>query len=208
MASEPMTLAEFEREAVKRVRLAQQPDSVMNYERPEDVVGYGLRPLVLRLLAGERGRCAEALEADAGIYREARNHIRAAECVRAAHRIRKHGRLDMTCTPSPGTKPGTWHVLWLDEPETHYWAGDLWGLSPRDSRTRSPEEMARTGWRYAGPAPALPEPPQTAQEIARLQIQRIENGYYGISTAPDILVALHSIAGIARCEARIGELRG
>jgi len=56
VASEPMTLAEFEREAVKRVRLAQQPDSVMNYERPEDVVGYGLRPLVLRLLAGERER--------------------------------------------------------------------------------------------------------------------------------------------------------
>jgi len=49
---------------------------------------------------------------------------------------------------------------------------------------------------YAGPTPALPEVPQTAQEIARREIQRIEGGYYGISTAPDILVALHSIAGM------------
>jgi len=38
--------------------------------------------------------------------------------------------------------------------------------------------------------------PQTAQEIARREIKRIEDGYYGISTAPDILVALHSIAGM------------
>ena len=44
------------------------------------------------------------------------------------------------------------------------------------------------------PIQPAPEPPQTAQEIARLQIKRIESGYYGISTSPDILAALHRIA--------------
>ena len=59
--AEPMTLAEFEQAAVARVRLAQEPDGAGNYESAEDIVRYGLRLLLLRLLAGERQRCARAV---------------------------------------------------------------------------------------------------------------------------------------------------
>ena len=74
VASEPMTLAEFEREAVERVRLAQQPDSTMRYERAEDIVRYGLRPMILRLIAGERQICGANLMA--------RGHKEAADIIR------------------------------------------------------------------------------------------------------------------------------
>ena len=58
MASDPMTLAEFETEARELMRDAR--------EHEYDIAGTInlLRPLVLRLLAGERERCAGACNSE------------------------------------------------------------------------------------------------------------------------------------------------
>ena len=85
----------------------------------------------------------------------------------------------MTCTPPTGTKPGTLHVLRRDgggimlaERSTDqnwvHWAllGEYWMTAAA---------AAGEGWRYAGPAPALPEAPQTAQEIAREALEELSN---------------------------------
>ncbi len=112
----------------------------------------------------------------------------------------------MTCRPPPGTKPGTLCILTRDG--GHQCLGEWDGLAyvlrrpgtdaPRgtfvDIHVSAPSGC-RCGWVFAGVQPEPPRP-QTAQEIARREIQRIEGGYYGISTAPDILVAFLAIAGM------------
>ena len=55
MASEPMTLAEFEREIDRRLALYDGGGESV------DLPGR-LRPLILRLLAGERERCERVVE--------------------------------------------------------------------------------------------------------------------------------------------------
>lgn len=111
----------------------------------------------------------------------------------------------MTCRPPPGTKPGTMCVLTRGEWQC---VGEWEGVSYTFRRpswngqhgtftdAHAPDERAsgcRCGWVFAGVMPETPRP-QTAQEIARREIQRIEGGYYGISTAPGILVAFLAIA--------------
>ena len=58
MASEPMTLGEFEREAVATLDSA-VGWAISRWEAQKQMDA--LRPLLLRLLAGERERCARTL---------------------------------------------------------------------------------------------------------------------------------------------------
>ena len=88
----------------------------------------------------------------------------------------------MTCTPPPGTAPGTLCVLQhpTHPPILAIWHQALpidtgrWRFgSPSHGQDQiSPDRLADAGWRYAGPAPELPRVPRTPQEIAREQLGR------------------------------------
>lgn len=110
----------------------------------------------------------------------------------------------MTCRPPPGTKPGTLCVLTRGDGRQCLGEWDGGAYRFRHPAPDTPggtfidyhlptDGGCRCGWVFAGVMPETPRP-QTAQEIARREIQRIEGGYYGISTAPDILVAFLAIA--------------
>lgn len=109
----------------------------------------------------------------------------------------------MTCRPPPETKPGTLCILTRGRRlAVGEWDGQSYLFCrpnpdvPHGTLTDYHITRAtgcRCGWVFAGVMPEPPRP-QTAQEIARREIQRIEGGYYGISTAPDILVAFLAIA--------------
>lgn len=84
--------------------------------------------------------------------------------------------MTQTCTPPPGTKPGTLHVLRRnDVPRLMKWHGDCWVWETFGAVTVlpwRPDQLFGFGWRYAGPAPDnLPNLPQTAAEIAREAIR-------------------------------------
>ena len=58
MTGAPLTLAEFEREAANNMATTRQYDDVGETFTSSDMLARGLRPLLLRLLAGERERVA------------------------------------------------------------------------------------------------------------------------------------------------------
>lgn len=85
--TDPLTLPEFEHEAHATIRAERWAEPT----RPSEQIVASLRPLVLRVLAGERERCAAALESDGRMHRQTQNDIRATECAWAAHRVRNMG---------------------------------------------------------------------------------------------------------------------
>ena len=71
MASDPMTLAEFER--------GLDASKTYNSDGYAIVATKHLRPLVLRLLAGERKRCAITLDSNAAFAHQLGNSLRGNE---------------------------------------------------------------------------------------------------------------------------------
>jgi len=228
MASDPMTLTEFQAK-LRRLDLYAGSGEAIDME---DAIWAD----VLRLLAGERARCIDA------IRDETRDAVNAGTTPQFVRVPQTAGDIARDALADPTTDGLTFTGL-----AKHY-AAALCRIADSEAMTQPPDyapelyrprpiaavpprldrilgwcvfpagaewrECTRHGarWKARGcaqevtmwlPIPPAPEPPQTAQEIARLQIQRIENGYYGISTAPDILVALHSIAGMDHTRARL-----
>ena len=81
----------------------------------------------------------------------------------------------MTCTPPPGTKPGTLHVFRKGDAALLAWrrSEDTWNCWHVDGcHWVSDVRLVANGWLYAGPAPDdLPQVPQTAGDIAREAIR-------------------------------------
>ena len=87
----------------------------------------------------------------------------------------------MTCTPPPGTKPGTLCILRRDlRTCVGEWDGQAYlFLRPNPDVPHGTltdyhiprDDGCRCGWVYAGTLPETPRP-QTAQEIAREQLDR------------------------------------
>ncbi len=90
----------------------------------------------------------------------------------------------MTCRPPPGTEPESFHILHRDgHVVLAMWDRDFWityrpGVVLKAPHLWSAGFLDRAGWRYAGPAPELPDiraPQATAPAATTMQLS--DNGH-------------------------------